>query len=232
LPVLIDMKVLVIDNDGVQSNHVAQFLKSEGHWCEIYHSPAPAQEALAVHYYDVIVYNIALLDQQELDLLRFLRQSKLDKKTVLTFAPNTVVTLAKMEGLGMVTLSKPYTLPSLDEQLNRIIRNENLEGHEHISFNKLVIDIPGRMVTMQGEVIGLTRREYDLLLHLALNKNKVISKNTLARYLSTGTPEGSDDFSALYVHVKNLKKKLKAAGCQDLIETVYGIGYRLTYNLN
>lgn len=232
MPVLVDMKVLVIDNDGIQSNHIAQFLKSEGHWCEMYHSPVPAKEVLAVHYYDVIVYNIALLDQQELDLLRFLRQSKLDKKTVLTFAPNAVVTPAKMEGLGMVTLSKPYTLPSLDEQLNRIIRSENLEGHEHISFNKLVIDIPGRMVTMQGAVIGLTRREYDLLLHLALNKNKVISKNTLARYLSTGTPEGSDDFSALYVHVKNLKKKLKAAGCQDLIETVYGIGYRLTYNLN
>jgi DNA-binding response OmpR family regulator len=226
------MKILVIDNDEVLTRKVDYFLKAEGHWCEQHRDPVTGQEALSAHYYDAIVCNISTLDDQEFELLKFLRQSKLDKKTVLTFTANSVVTIPKMEGLGMATLPKPYTLPVLHEQLQAILHHESLEGNEHINFNKLVIHIPGRMVTMQGAPIALTRREYDLLLHLALNKNKVISRNTLARYLSTSNAETPDDFSALYVHVKNLKKKLKAAGCDDLIETVYGIGYRLTYNLN
>lgn len=226
------MKILVIDNDEVLTKKVDYFLKAEGHWCELHRDPATGQKALSTHYYDAIVCNISTLDGQEFELLKFLRQSKLDKKTVLTFTTNSVVTIPKMEGLGMATLPKPYTLPVLHEQLQAILHQESLEGNELINFNKLVIHIPGRMVTMQGAPIALTRREYDLLLHLALNKNKVISRNTLARYLSTSNAETPDDFSALYVHVKNLKKKLKAAGCDDLIETVYGIGYRLTYNLN
>jgi DNA-binding response OmpR family regulator len=220
------MKILVVENDGVLTGKIETYLKTEGHWCEVHASPMTAQAAATAHYYDAIVLNLIFLAPDELAMLRFLRNARLDKKTILTFEPNTVVNQNKVDALEMANLQKPYTLPALYEKITTIIHYENLEGEQTIYFNELQIDVPGRTVRVKDSVLQLTRREYDLLLYLVTNKSQVLSKNTLAQYLAKESPAESDDFGFLYAHIKNLKKKLKAAGANDYIKTVYGIGYR------
>jgi DNA-binding response OmpR family regulator len=68
--------------------------------------------------------------------------------------------------------------------------------------------------------------EYDLLLYLVANKNKVVSKNAIAERISGDEAEIFDNFDFIYAHIKNLKKKLATAGSEDYIKAVYGMGYR------
>ena len=74
--------------------------------------------------------------------------------------------------------------------------------------------------------VDVTRKEYDLLLFLLSNKNRVVSKNAIAEHLSGDMAEVFDNFDFIYAHMKNLKKKLNESGCNDYIKTVYGLGYK------
>ena len=68
----------------------------------------------------------------------------------------------------------------------------------------------------------------DLLLYLVSNKKQVVTKETIAEHLWGSQMDLADSFEFIYSHVKNLRKKLVAAGSRDYIQTVYGIGYRFT----
>ena len=75
-------------------------------------------------------------------------------------------------------------------------------------------------------MIALTKKEFDLLIYFIGNKNKVISKSTLAEHLSGDFADMLDNHDFVYAHVKNLKKKLNDAGCGQYLKTVYGTGYK------
>jgi DNA-binding response OmpR family regulator len=79
---------------------------------------------------------------------------------------------------------------------------------------------------VNGKKIDITKTEFELLLFLTGNKNRVLSKNAIAEHLSGDMADMLDNFDFVYAHIKNLKNKLKHAGCPDYIKTVYGLGYK------
>lgn len=74
------------------------------------------------------------------------------------------------------------------------------------------------MVAVNGEPITLTKKEFDLLIYFIGNKNRVLSKSTLAEHLSGDFADMLDNHDFVYAHVKNLKKKLSDAGCEQYIK--------------
>ncbi len=86
----------------------------------------------------------------------------------------------------------------------------------------------GRTVSVNSNVVTLTRKEYDILLYFIANKGKVISKNAIAEHLWGDEMDIHDHFDFIYTHIKNLRKKLTDAGCNDYIKSLYGIGYKFT----
>ena len=79
---------------------------------------------------------------------------------------------------------------------------------------------------VNDQPVELTRKEYDLLLYMAYNKNRVLSKNAIAEHLSGIESDQFDSFDFIYTHVKNLKRKLSQAGSRDYIKSIYGMGYK------
>lgn len=79
---------------------------------------------------------------------------------------------------------------------------------------------------MNTTMVALTKSEFDLLLFLIGNRNRIISKGVLAEHLSGDKADLLDNHDFVYAHVKNLKKKLSEAGCADYIKTAYGMGYK------
>jgi len=73
----------------------------------------------------------------------------------------------------------------------------------------------------------LTKKEYDILLFLARNKNKVLTKDSIAEHLWGNYMDEVVSYDFIYAHVKNLRKKLAKNRCSDMLKTVYGIGYKL-----
>jgi DNA-binding response OmpR family regulator len=95
-----------------------------------------------------------------------------------------------------------------------------------LELGDLQINTLEKTVMANGQWLDLTRKEYDLLLFLVTNKNRVISKNAIAEHISGEEAEAFDSYDFLYAHIKNLKKKLAAAGSPDYIKTMYGMGYK------
>jgi DNA-binding response OmpR family regulator len=76
--------------------------------------------------------------------------------------------------------------------------------------------------------VELTQKEFELLLFLLTNKNRVITKQSIAEYLWGDYVDALDSFDFVYQHIKNLRKKILQAGGSDYIQTVYGLGYKFT----
>lgn len=218
------MKVLIAENDPSLVKDIALFLKGRGISCETPASLEEAMASLASHYYDAVTLQLSTLGRTEIQLLRFLKTAGLDKRTVLTYE-RAVVSPAQMDALGMQNLQKPYTFEALLNKIAAVCNFQNIENNQVFHFNELVVDVPGRAVKVKDQEIDLTRTEFDLLHLLLLNRTQIVSKTELAQYLAgkkTALQSGT-----LHAHIKNLKKKLRLAGCSYYIKTVYGIGYRL-----
>jgi DNA-binding response OmpR family regulator len=102
----------------------------------------------------------------------------------------------------------------------------NLNENRFLIFKDIKVNIELAQVFIHGKEIGLTKKEFDLLVFFITNKNKVVSKYAIVAHLweNFQDPEGSYDF--LYAQIKNLRKKILAAGGTDYIQNVNRIGYR------
>lgn len=87
-------------------------------------------------------------------------------------------------------------------------------------LNELTIDLLAKTIAVNKKPVELTRKEFDLLLYLVSNKNRVISKNAIAENISGDSADLYDNFDFIYAHMKNSKKKLTIAGCDDYIKSI------------
>jgi len=76
--------------------------------------------------------------------------------------------------------------------------------------------------------ISLTKKEYDLLLFFIVNKNRVLTKEAIAEHLWNDNIDLANSFDFVYVHLNNIRKKIKNAGGTDYFKTIYGMGYKFT----
>ena len=135
----------------------------------------------------------------------------------------------RLEGFNLGAddyLTKPFHLSELMVRIQALIRRKNFKGNNVISFNEISIDLLSKTVRVNKNTIDLTKKEIDLLLYLIGNENKVLPKSTIAEHLSGDMADMLDNHDFVYAHIKNLKKKLSDAGCDDYIKTVYGMGYK------
>ena len=124
---------------------------------------------------------------------------------------------------------KPFSPKELMARINAILARHNAsqqsEETEIIEFGGLVIDIPGRSVTVDGEKIELTPKEYDLLFFLVENKNIALSRDRLLSEI-WGYDFFGDD-RTIDTHIKNLRNNL--GPYRDYIVTLRGVGYKFEY---
>lgn len=223
------MKILIIEDEKELVKSIAQFLRQEGYVCEIAHTASEALEKIQLYEYDCILLDITLPDGNGLNILESLKTGHKSDGVIIITAKNSLEDRVIGLNLGADDyLSKPFFLPELSARVSSIIRRRRFDGNNKIHFQEISIDLVGKAVTVNGITLELTRKEFDLLVFLVSNKNRVISKNAIAEHLSGDDAELLDKFDFIYSHMKNLKKKLSAAGSVDHIKTVYGLGYKFT----
>lgn len=223
------MKILIIEDEKQLVRSMAQFLRQESYVCEIAYSASEANEKILLFDYDCILLDISLPDGNGLKILEKLRASNKTDGVIMITAKGSFDD--RIAGLNLGAddyLPKPFYLPELSARISAVIRRKRFDGNNKISFHEIEIDLLGKTVKVNGNEIELTRKEYDLLVFLIANKNRVVSKNAIAEHLSGDDAELMDKFDFIYSHIKNLKKKLMEAGCEDYIKTVYGLGYKFT----
>lgn len=208
---------------------MVQFLRQENYVCEVAYTASEAKEKILLFDYDCILLDISLPDGNGLTILENLRDHNKTDGVIIITAKNSIDDKVKGLNLGADDyLSKPFYLPELSARVSAIIRRKRFDGINKISFQEISVDLLAKTVSVHNLAVELTRKEFDLLIFLISNKNRVVSKNAIAEHLSGDDAELMDKFDFIYSHIKNLKKKLTEAGSEDYIKTVYGLGYKFT----
>lgn len=221
------MKLLIIEDEKELAESIKSYLSSERFICEIAGNYHAALEKLEVFDYACIILDIGLPDGNGLNLLKELKREGKSDGVLIVSAKNSLDD--KVLGLRSGAddyLAKPFHLSELGARVDAIIRRKQFNGNSIITIDHLTIDLQSKNLTSEGNPVDLTRKEYDLLLYFISNKNKVISKDSIAEHLYGDELGLPDNFDFLYSHIKNLRKKLQQAGCPDYIKAVYGMGYK------
>ena len=223
------MKILIVEDERELVKSMAQFLRQESYVCEVAYTISEAEEKILLYDYDCILLDISLPDGNGLKVLESLRKNKKDDGVIIITAKNSLDDRVSGLNLGADDyLAKPFYLPELSARISAIIRRKHFGGSSRIEFNEIMIDLLAKTVFVANKEIELTRKEFDLLVFLASNKNRVVSKNAIAEHLSGDHAELMDKFDFIYSHMKNLKRKIQEAGGEDYIKTVYGLGYKFS----
>ncbi|AZB28633.1 MULTISPECIES: response regulator transcription factor [Chryseobacterium] len=221
------MKILIIEDEKELAQSIAEYLSEENYLCSFATNFHEAIDKIENHEYDCIILDIMLPDGNGLEILKELKKQNKQDGVIIVSAKNAVDDRVNGLQLGADDyLTKPFHLSELMARVFSIIRRKQFENYNIIQQNELQIDLLSKTITVNREVVVLTKKEFDLLIYFVGNKNKVISKSTLAEHLSGDFADMLDNHDFVYAHVKNLKKKLYDAGCDHYLKTVYGTGYK------
>lgn len=221
------MKILIVEDEKELSKSIVLYLKSEGYTCEQALDVESSIRKIEMYDYDCILLDISLPDGNGLNVLKELKSNKKADGVIIISAKNSVDD--RIEGLNLGAddyLAKPFHLSELSARISAVIRRRRFDGNKVLVLNEISIDTVAKTVLINGHSFDLTRKEYDLLLYLAVNKNRVVSKNAIADHLSGNDSDAFDSFDFIYAHIKNLKKKMIANGGNDYIKSIYGVGYK------
>ena len=221
------MRLLIIEDEKPLSDSIVEYLTKEGYVCDAAFDYANAIERIDESSYDCYVVDINLPDGNGLEIIKHLKRKAINAGIIIISARISLEN--RIEGLDVGAdhyLTKPFNLAELNAHLKSIQRRLYFDGNTEISLNEIRINPKEHRVFINDHEIELTGKEYDLLLFFVSNKNKLITKNGLAEHLWGDYMDTVNSLDFIYTHIKNLRKKMIKAGCEDYIQTVYGVGYK------
>ncbi len=219
--------MLIVEDHHDLAQNVHTYLQKEGYVCEWAEGYLNALSKLGGFNYDLVILDLMLPDGNGLDLLKWIKQSQSDTGILILSAKNALDD--KIKGLEMGAddyLAKPFHLTELNARLKAIYRRRQLKGQSILKIHNLEINTETMEVYTADALLDLTKKEYELLMYLVVNKNRVLTKQSIAEHLWGDYIDALDSFDFVYQHIKNLRKKLTQAGVPDGIQTMYGSGYK------
>lgn len=225
------MKILIIEDNEELAENIRGFLIREGYVCELCYNHFDAKKKLGAFKYDCIILDIMLPDGNGLDLLRFMKSEKLSSSILVISARNSLDD--KVTGLELGAddyLTKPFHLTELHARLKAIYRRKNLKGDSVVAYEEISVNTDTMEARVNNQLLELTKKEFDLLVYFLVNKNRVLTRQSIAEHLWGDYTDNLSNFDFVYQHVKNLRKKITSANGKDYIGTVYGLGYKFDTN--
>ncbi len=223
-----DMKILIVEDENSLRDIMVCSLGKERYVVE---SAADYQEALRKIYdydYDCIVLDIMLPGGNGLALLEELKKMKKKDSVIIVSAKDSLEDKVKGLDLGADDyLTKPFHLAELNARIKCVLRRKQQDGEMDITIANITMYPDRHEVYIEGNLLVLNRKEFDLLYYFVTNPDRLISKATLAESVWGDYIDQADSFDFIYSQVKNLRKKLKTAGALPEIKAVYVFGYKM-----
>ena len=221
------MKFLIIEDEPNLQKLISYFLTKEDHLTELAGTVVEAQSKLHNFSYDCIILDLNLPDGNGLNLLPIIRADHKEAAVIIVSAKDSIDDRIKGLDLGADDyLIKPFHVSELNARIKAVTRRK-LFGQEDLgTLGDFTFYFEGRKVEIKGKEIDLTKKEYEILIYMFRNKNRVITKDSLAEHLWGDYMEDNYSFDFLYAHLKNLRKKLAKEGVENYLQTLYGVGYK------
>jgi len=216
------VRILVVEDDPVLSDGLKVGLELSGWTIDRVGGCADADAALAAAAFDAVVLDLMLPDGSGLDLLATMRRrGDATPVLLLTALDETVDRVRGLDRGADDYLGKPFDLDELAARLRAIARRRTGRAAPRLEVAGLVVDPAALTVTVDGEAVALSRREFAVLAVLMERPGVIRSRGEIEDRLYGWQEE--IESNAVEVHVHNLRAKVG----RTLIETVRGLGYRI-----
>ena len=218
------MKILLVEDDAALGHAMSTSLNRAGYKVNWAHDGYEADIALHDNFYDAVILDLGLPKIDGFEVLKRMRDRKVTAPVIILTARDDLDDRIKGLDLGADDyLTKPFKLPELEARLRAQIRRNNAILASTIEYGPLVLNITDKMLTMNGEQMLLSPREFSVLEMLLSRVGRVVSKEAIVEALCKWD-EGVGN-NAIEVYIHRIRKKLEPIGINVL--TIRGLGYLL-----
>ena len=221
------MRILIVEDEAGVAGFVEQGLKEAGYAVDVARDGADGLEYALGYEYDAIVLDIMLPKMNGLELMREIRNRHLKTPVLLLTARDTVDDRVRGLDVGADDyLVKPFAFPELLARLRALLRRPPLQTGTLLSMRDLEMDLTQREVSRAGKRIELSPREFSLLELLLRHPNHVLTRTQIVEHVWNF--DFFTDTNVVDVYIGYLRRKIDRGFDAPLIQTVRGIGYRLS----
>ncbi len=222
-------RVLVVDDEPTVREVVVGYLRRDGHDVAEAADGNRALELLDSEPPDLVVLDMMLPGVNGLDILRQVRTTSDIPVIMLTARSEESDRVAGLELGADDYVVKPFSPRELAARVNGVLRRTASRAQTSsspIEFDGLVIDPMSREVHLDGQLVEMTPKEFDVLAFLAASPRQVFSRTELLEQVWQSSPEWQDP-ATVTVHVRRIRNKIEAdPETPRWISTVWGVGYR------
>lgn len=221
------MKILLIEDEYSLADAVAETLKKENFDVKIVTNGVEGEDEALTNVYDLILLDVMLPGKDGFQILKTLRQEKIDAPIIMLTAKSEIYD--KLNGLENGAddyITKPFHVRELVARVKVVLkRKTNVEDTNILEFNNLKLDLRTGKLSFENNEITINAKELELLEIFLINKNQIVDREFLANKIWGYNSDA--EYNNVEVYVSFLRKKLKLIKSNVKIKAVRGLGYKL-----
>ncbi|MDT7952945.1 MAG: response regulator transcription factor [Acetobacteraceae bacterium] len=218
------MRVLMIEDDVLSNRALVQALRDAGAVVEQVDSGEDALDMVKHYDFDIVMVELSLIDMEGYEVVRRMRAARMNTP-VLVLSP-FVRPQARVKAFAIGAddfITKPYDISECVARMQAVVRRSKGFSQSVLQVGELELSLESRSVSIAGQPVHLTGKEYAILELLVLRKGMVLTKEVFLNHLYGGMDE--PEVKIIDVFICKLRKKLADAGARNVIGTVWGRGY-------
>jgi DNA-binding response OmpR family regulator len=219
-------KVLVVEDDPALQKQLEEYLRFEKYTVEAVGDGADAAHRLLISKYDLVILDWNLPGMSGTDVLKKMRSAGCSTPVLMLTGKSNI--MDKTEGFDSGAddyLTKPFDLKEVGLRAKALLRRPQAMLTGTIDFGGVSLDPHAHKVFLDGEEVQMLPKEFALLEFFMRHPGQIYSQEALLE--SVWNSESESSIHTVYVHVRNLRKKLTRDGKPQIIKTVHNMGYKL-----
>ena len=224
------MNILIIEDEYSLADAVAETLKSENYSFCIKTNGEDGEDEALTGTYDLILLDVMLPGKNGFEILKYLRKEKIKTPVIMLTAKSEIDD--KLNGLEHGAddyITKPFSMRELVARIKAVLKRTNdIEDANVLAFGDISSDIKNAKLKCNKNELQISGKELELLEQLLLNKNKILSKESLLEKIWGFDSEA--EYNSVEVYITFIRRKLKLIESEVNIRAVRGLGYKLEEN--
>lgn len=221
------MKILVVEDDRKVAGFIEQGLREEGYAVDVAKDGDEGLMLAHINQYDAILLDLMLPKRNGIQVAGDLRrEGRTTPILMLTARDSTEDVVRGLDAGADDYLGKPFKFDELLARLRALVRRGGAARLEQLRYGPLQLDRLKHLAFAGEKRLDLTPREFQLLEHFLLRTGQVVKRTELLE--KVWDMHFDPESNVVDVHVGNLRRKLREAGCDGLLQTVRGIGFMLS----
>ena len=215
--------ILLVEDEEKLARMVELELKYEGYSVEKAFDGRKGLELALSGAFDLVLLDIMLPQLSGMEVLRRLRRESQVPVIMLTARDSVVDKVSGLDSGADDYITKPFAIEELLARIRAALRTKSGRDSQMLAVGPLAMEVESRRVTVRGQEVELTKKEFDLLRHLLENKGRVLTREALLD--SVWGFDFVGETNSVDVYIRFLRSKIDEAFGVKLIHTVRGVGY-------